>query len=153
MRATCPCGRMFSTVDELLRHAKTCNGDRAPKHAPRTSKYNNQRTPHTSPYCGTRVYASKREAEYAWGLDALTADPYTPLAGWAPQPQLDLGGIAYRPDFVLFYFGAQEFVDVKGVETPGFRTVRKLWPKHAKFPLRIVKRGEPDEVIEPERKQ
>ncbi len=157
-RATCPCGRIFSTLDALLRHAKTCDGTRAPRQEPKPSKYRNRRTPYKSPLWGKRVYDSKVEAKYAMGLDARIKSGS--IDYWAPQPRVPLSGsppLMYRPDFVVYQRCTDrvyrvEFVDVKGPETQRFRDICKLWVRHAKFPLRIV-RGKVDEVIEPEQAQ
>ena len=62
-----------------------------------------------------------------------------------------LGDIVYETDFMVI--GPRStinrecslypvwFEDVKGVETPSFRRVRKLWPKYMKLTLMILKRG------------
>ena len=102
-----------------------------------------------------RTYASKAEMERAQQLyDLLAADVIVEII---EQPRLCLGdpeGV-YIPDFLIIgRNGDCHFEDVKGVETPKFKTDVKRWERHGRLPLRIVKkkrngRFEIDRVIYP----
>ena len=88
-----------------------------------------------------RTYASKAEREYAqilWGR--LAAGTIELLI---EQPRLWLGvpENVYVPDFFVLDTGKPHFVDVKGVETPAFRKVMKLWANYGRCPLHIVKKS------------
>lgn len=109
---------------------------------PRRHKYNvspaEQRT-----YKG-RVYDSKAEMQYAERLDL---DP--DVMWWLRQPGFDLGeDTRYRADFLVSEFdGNIHAIDVKGMETPAFRKIKKLWRKYGIMELRVVKKGVTVEVI------
>lgn len=87
-----------------------------------------------------RTYASKAERLYAeilWGrLKQRT------IQLLIEQPTLWLGvpENVYRPDFFVMVNGQCQFIDVKGVETPAFRKVKKLWASYGQCPLHIIKR-------------
>jgi len=92
-----------------------------------------------------RVYASKAERQYA---EFIRLDPE--VAEVVDQPKVRLGpDFTYRPDFLVVpRQGHPYYVDVKGVETKEFATVRRLWPKYGRLPLVIVKARKPNEHIE-----
>ncbi|HET6415047.1 MAG TPA: DUF1064 domain-containing protein [Polyangiales bacterium] len=85
-----------------------------------------------------RVYDSLDERRHAEQLDL---DP--DVVWWLRQPRFDLGeDDRYAADFlVVERNGTIYAVDVKGVETAGFRRTRKLWAKYADIPLRVVRKG------------
>lgn len=69
---------------------------------------------------------------------------------FARQVKVQLG-----PDFKTIVdfmvnegFKDQYAVEVKGVETPTFKTVKRLWQKYVPCPMHIVKRGKTAKVIE-----
>ena len=121
----------------------------------RRNKYNAKRTEHNG-----RTYASKAEAEYAATLDALQAAGE--VVCWIPQPKFPLvPGYTYTPDFLVIRRDklvsneytiltiTVEAVEVKGRDTTLFRRHVEMWRQHGRIPLRIVRRGKPDEIIEP----
>jgi hypothetical protein len=83
-------------------------------------------------------YASKAEAEWvSYRLFLLRVGQF---AAVRRQPQYQLGDIRYRADDEVTDLDGHVFAeDVKGVETPRFRLVRRLWPKYGPCPLRVVK--------------
>lgn len=89
------------------------------------------------------VYDSKAEMLYAQGLDQqLQAGDIT---GWVRQVTIPLGeDFKTRIDFLEFYEWDDEtvvlFVEIKGMETPRFKDVRRLWDKYGPGPLHIKKR-------------
>jgi len=91
-----------------------------------------------------RVYASKAERQYA---EHVRLDP--DVAEVVDQPKVRLGpDFSYRPDFLVVpRQGTPYYVDVKGVETKEFATVRRLWPKYGRLPLLIVKLRKPNETV------
>lgn len=78
-----------------------------------------------------KVYASRAEMLYAAELRVLNV-------AFTEQPRIALGDtdIVYVPDF----YTGQEYIDVKGVQTPEFKLKKKLWRLYGPAPLRIVKR-------------
>ena len=87
-----------------------------------------------------RTYASKAERLYAEVLwNRLKAGTIQVLI---EQPTLWLGvpENVYRPDFFVMVKSQPQFIDVKGVETPAFRKVKKLWASYGQCPLHIIKR-------------
>lgn len=85
-----------------------------------------------------KVYASKSEMIYAKSLELLQTSG--DIIGFAEQPQVQLGpDTRYKPDFVVIEPGGAYFVDVKGMETPEFKKVKKLWAKYMNVALRVVK--------------
>lgn len=87
-----------------------------------------------------KLYASKAEMGYAQLLDK---DPQ--VVEVVEQPRLRLGeDHVYVPDFlVITRYGHHFYIDVKGVETAGFRKSKKLWLKYGRLDLVIVvKRGD-----------
>ncbi len=61
------------------------------------------------------------------------------------QPLFVLGDITYRPDFLLVerLHGGRLAVwveDIKGVETPRFKLVKRIWAKYQKLDLLILTR-------------
>lgn len=91
-----------------------------------------------------RTYASKIECQYAQNL-RLDAS----IQEVIDQPKVRLGDdFEYRPDFLVIpRFGTPYYIDVKGAETADFRRVRKLWEKHGRLPLHILKRKQQPEII------
>jgi predicted nuclease of restriction endonuclease-like RecB superfamily len=91
-----------------------------------------------------RTYASKIECQYAQHL-RLDA------ANWEviDQPKVRLGDdFEYRPDFLVIpRNGTPYYIDVKGAETADFRRIRKLWEKHGRLPLHIIKRKAETEIL------
>lgn len=105
----------------------------------RGHKFNALRTE----YAG-RAYASKAEAEYAFGLDCrLKAGE---IASWRPQVRIPLevnGSLVcnFVVDFEVTHLsGAIEWVEVKGFETAAYKLKRKLLEAcHGKGVLTVVK--------------
>ena len=110
---------------------------------PRKHKFNAMPTI----YRGWR-FDSKAEAQYAMVLDQLKSSGDIIL--WLRQTPFDLGeDTRYRADFVVVEKDGETYaVDVKGVETPGFKKIKKLWKKYGELPLRIVKSGRLAEIVE-----
>lgn len=95
-----------------------------------------------------RTYASKAEKEYAQVLwDMRRAGKLLVLI---EQPTLWLGvpENVYRPDFFVIQDGEPRFIDVKGVETPAFRKVKKLWKTYGQCHLYIIKKSGKKFVIQ-----
>ena len=90
------------------------------RHNFKRSKYNAKRTEYNG-----AVYDSIREAAYARTLDILKRNGE--VVQWIPQVPFRLPGkTRYVADFLVFYAdGRAEFVDVKGVQTPTFKTKKK----------------------------
>lgn len=87
-------------------------------------------------------YASATEAAYAQVLDYLVqAGLYETVRR---QVRIDLGEDACTiVDFVVTEAGGGDLtfaIEVKGYETPGFKRVRRLWPKYGPYPMYLVKR-------------
>ena len=87
-----------------------------------------------------RTYASKAERLYAevlWNHFQMGV-----IQVLIEQPTLWLGvpENVYRPDFFAIQDGTPRFIDVKGVETPAFRKVKKLWSSYGQCDLHIIKR-------------
>lgn len=107
--------------------------------AGRGHKFNASRTE----YAG-KAYASKAEAEYAFGLDCrLKAGE---IASWRPQVRIPLevnGSLVctFVVDFEVTHpSGAIEWVEVKGFETAAYKLKRKLLEAcHGKGVLTVVK--------------
>ena len=98
------------------------------------NKYNAIKTKY-----GLRTYDSKAEAQRASGLDLEIRAGL--LLAWVPQPWVDLGGVEYRPDFLVIpVSGEPWFEDVKGKETSLFRAKKKLWKEHGQLSLRVLKK-------------
>lgn len=91
-----------------------------------------------------RTYASKIECQYAQHL-RLDAS----IQEVIDQPKVRLGDdFEYRPDFLVIpRFGTPYYIDVKGAETADFRRIRKLWEKHGRLPLHILKRKQQPEIL------
>lgn len=111
---------------------------------PKKNRYGNVARP--THYKGSR-YDSKAEAEYAAWLDWRIGST-DPVAWWLRQIKVPLGpDFAMRVDFLVAIGHSWsttvniEAHEVKGLETPQFKKVRRLWPKYAPFPLHIIKRG------------
>ncbi len=100
----------------------------------RRNKYDAQRTE----YNGV-VYHSKAESIRARELDFLLAA--NEILDWERQVQVLLGpDFKTRVDFVVTDRNGQHAQEVKGYETPAFRTVRRLWKKYGPYPMSILKR-------------
>lgn len=84
-------------------------------------------------------YDSKAEARYAMRLDLLVRA--NEIHSWQRQVTIQLGpDFTTKVDFLVFTkYGAVEAHEVKGVETPRFRDVRRLWAKYGPCTLVIVK--------------
>ena len=91
-----------------------------------------------------RSYASKAEAVHAMRL-VLDTD----VDWWLRQVGVDLGeDTRYRADFLVYEHGGYVYaVDVKGMETPAFRKIKKLWAKYGPVDLHVVHRGSTVEVV------
>ncbi len=112
---------------------------------PKPNKYRAKRTE----YNGV-MYDSNAEAKHAFWLDT---DPA--VAWWLRQVWVPLGpDFGTRVDFLVAH-GSRDAMtgvnvsvhEVKGVETPQFRKVRKLWPKYAPMPMYVF-RGDQWAIIE-----
>jgi hypothetical protein len=109
---------------------------------------------HAKPYeYKGRKYPSTAQAERAMYLDGRVEAGYV---GWyLEEVKFPLGpDFSYRVDFLVFAVCSEMencmFVvaeDVKGMETPRFRTVRKLWKKYGPCPLHVLKKGKV-EIVE-----
>ena len=102
----------------------------------RKQKYNAKKTQ----YRGWN-FDSRAEAQYAEYLDGGVESGE--IHCWLRQTPFDLGeDTRYRSDFVVIETdGTIYAVDVKGMETPRFRQIRKLWEKYGRMPLRVIKKG------------
>lgn len=99
-----------------------------------------------------KTYDSKAEMLYAQQLDLqMQAGDVVEVI---EQPRLWLGvpENTYRPDFLVVPKGIAKrsddwiahppyYVDVKGVETPAFKRIKKLWASYGRLDLHIVKRS------------
>lgn len=83
------------------------------------------------------VYMSKAEMQYH---QSIHIDPS--IESIELQPKVKLGeDTNCKPDFLItFKNGFKFYVDVKGMETPSFRRVKKLWKKYGTLPLHVVKK-------------
>ncbi len=105
---------------------------------PPKSKYRNKKRE----YKGI-LYDSIAEADYAAELDALQFSG--DIAWWLRQVWVQLGpDFGTRVDFLVAlrcsdHIGLRISAhEVKGMETPQFRKVRKLWPKYAPMPMHVL---------------
>jgi len=107
------------------------------------NKYNAKPTE----YRGWR-FDSRAEATFAALLDQRKESGQ--VAYWLRQPAFDLTDTdRYKADFLVIESdGTIYAVDVKGMETPRFKKIRKLWKRYGDMPLRIVK-NTTTEIIEP----
>ncbi len=111
------------------RYLREANAD-LKKTGLKPSKYHNQRTEY-----GGRIYASKKEADFARGLDLRIKAGE--IKGWIPQVMFPLpGGTQHRVDFEVFeasfnhfqdrsQFSAVSFWEVKGRDLPMGKMKRK----------------------------
>ena len=99
-------------------------------------------------YRGWR-FDSKAEANFAQLLD--TRKESGQVAYWLRQVPFDLtDDDRYKADFLVVESDGNIYaVDVKGMETPRFKKIRKLWEKYGIMPLQIVKANTELEIIEP----
>lgn len=110
-----------------------------------------------------RIYASTVEYQRAIELDLLIRSG--DVTAWIPQVKVQLGeDFKTTVDFLVFShrsapdglsWSAAWFEEVKGVEMPSFRTVRRLWIKYGPCAMKILKRkgsGWRAEWLEPNRK-
>jgi hypothetical protein len=86
-----------------------------------------------------RLYASKGEMRYAQVLDGearmgLIVEIFN-------QPTVQLGPVQYRADWAIRRVkdGPWLWIDYKGVETPTFKQIKKLWREYGPGDLLIVK--------------
>ena len=89
-----------------------------------------------------RTYASKAECEYAKQLYILRKGGN--IIEFIEQPRVWLGvpENVYYPDFLIVSgISPSYFIDVKGVETPKFRHIKKLWEKYGHLNLHVVKKS------------
>jgi hypothetical protein len=95
----------------------------------RRNKYGARRTEY-----GGVVYASKLEARRAEELDQAYYE-------FRSQPSFDLAGVRYVADFAVLdsATGDAHVEDIKGIITPKFRVVMKLWLRFGPCPLRVLK--------------
>jgi len=85
-----------------------------------------------------RTYDSRTEARRAADLKLLR--DVGELVCVVPQPRVLLGDLVYVADFlVMDNVGTVWFEDVKGVQTPRFRQVRRLWRKYMHVPLVVLR--------------
>lgn len=85
------------------------------------------------------VYHSKAEAIRAQQLDVLLHSHA--IKDWKRQVTIPLGeDFKTVVDFVVTEWHEKYAEEVKGVETPAFKTVRRLWPKYAPMDMQIMKR-------------
>ena len=86
------------------------------------------------------TYYSNAEMLHAQSLDSAVKAGV--IRGWARQCQVQLGSdFRTRVDFLVFrHNGTVAFEEVKGVETPEFKTVRRLWAKYGPAPMYVMKR-------------
>ena len=94
-----------------------------------------------------RTYASKAERLYAEILWSRLKQRTIQLLIEQPTLWLGVPENVYRPDFFVMVNGQCQFIDVKGVETPAFRKVKKLWASYGQCPLHIIKRNRPAAVV------
>ena len=93
-----------------------------------------------------RTYPSTAQAHRAMELDALKKDGE--IRDYFEEVWVILGpDERTRVDFMVVGFGSVWFEDVKGMETPRFRKIRKLWEKYARFTLHIIKGKKTDFVV------
>jgi hypothetical protein len=111
--------------------------------APRQSRPNKMGAIRASD--GKRTYASKLERDRAVELQHLEA--FGLIFDLRYQVKLQLGDLSYRADFAyvpnnIATIGNLRFVyeDAKGVMTPRFRMVLRLWVKYMRDPLYISQR-------------
>jgi predicted RecB family nuclease len=88
-----------------------------------------------------RTYASKAEKEYAEFLYRAVALRDVRLVLEQVGVWLGVPENTYRPDFfVVNGDGSYEFVDVKGVETPAFKRIVRLWESYGPCSLRVIRK-------------
>lgn len=86
-----------------------------------------------------RTYDSKAEMLFAQRLDLLVSSG--DVVDYCEQPKSHLAGeLWYRPDFLVIEPAKAYFVDVKGVETDGFKKVKAAWQGRRGLDLHVIKR-------------
>lgn len=86
-----------------------------------------------------RTYDSKAEMIYAQRLDTLISSG--DVVDYCEQPKVHLAGeLWYKPDFLVIEPETAYFVDVKGVETDGFKKVKAAWHGRRGLDLHVIKR-------------
>ena len=84
-------------------------------------------------------FDSRAEADW-WAMLALSLRAGE-IRSVNRQVTYTLGDISYRADFEIVTDDGERIAqDVKGVETPRFRLVRRLWAKYGPCPLQVIKR-------------
>ena len=93
------------------------------------------------------TYDSRAEMEYAAMLDLEHRNG--DVVAWSRQPSFLLGDTRYRADFLVTYHTEPVVIDVKGVETPAFRKVKKLWKQYGQLVLAVVhtSKGHTEHVV------
>lgn len=87
------------------------------------------------------TYGSKAEAERAAELDLLVRSGE--VRTWIGQPKFRLGDAinVYVADFLVATAAGEVWAeDVKGRETSKFRRDKRLWKKHGRIELRVIRR-------------
>lgn len=85
------------------------------------------------------VYDSMAEAIYAQQLDMLKS--HGGIRTWARQVTFPLGpDFKARVDFVVVDWHTTYAVEVKGVDLPSFKKIKKLWRKYGTMALQVMKR-------------
>lgn len=84
-----------------------------------------------------RTFDSKAEMMYYDRLKLLVSAGE--VLSFCYQPFVHLGGeLWYRPDFFVLEETDAYYVDVKGVVTPAFRKIYKVWPQSQHLQLKVV---------------
>lgn len=107
------------------------------------SKYNAVRTEYNG-----KFYPSKAEARAAEALDLRMASGE--FLWKLEQVGIMLGDQRYVTDFVVQEAESLRVyaIDEKGVETPAFGKVRRLWSKYGPFELHVTRQGKTVDVIQ-----
>ena len=85
------------------------------------------------------VYHSKAESVYAEQLDLLKRAG--DIIDWERQVTFQLGpDIKTVVDFVVTEWRDKYVVEIKGMELPAFKRVKKLWPKYGPLDMHVMKR-------------
>ena len=85
-------------------------------------------------------FDSQAEADFYLELKTFESVGAIKLLKLQPKVYLTKARILYKPDFLILENGKEYYIDVKGMETQGFKLKKRLWEHYGPGALRIIKR-------------
>lgn len=86
------------------------------------------------------VFDSQAEADFYEELKLYQEMKLLKIIKLQPKVYLTDAKILYKPDFLIEENGKMVYIDVKGMETQGFKIKKRLWKHYGPGILRILKR-------------